>query len=157
SRPDASGIWCGKAVRMLGWRPSRSWRDYLDEDGRARKAAAPGEGGGLELAAHLVSGPNSARVSITSPNTSHRSPFNSMSCIDSMGKASSAEVCMVTPGSSMSTWTLSRLRTDSIRPSRVLQVAASIALWKLLATAQPKVRYGMLGSAPGAYCAIFSL
>src|SRR5690606_36507615 len=35
SRPDASGIWCGKAVRMLGWRPSRSWRDYLDEDGRA--------------------------------------------------------------------------------------------------------------------------
>lgn len=47
SRPDASGIWCGKAVRMLGWRPSRSWRDYLDEDGRARKAAAPGEGGGL--------------------------------------------------------------------------------------------------------------
>lgn len=34
SRPDASGISCEKAVRLLGWRPSRSWRDYLGEDGR---------------------------------------------------------------------------------------------------------------------------
>ncbi|MFG1957568.1 NAD-dependent epimerase/dehydratase family protein [Nonomuraea sp. NPDC049028] len=38
SRPDASGISCAKAVRMLGWAPKRSWRDYLDEDGRALKA-----------------------------------------------------------------------------------------------------------------------
>ncbi|MEU8142404.1 NAD(P)-dependent oxidoreductase [Nonomuraea sp. NPDC048901] len=37
SRPDASGISCAKAVRMLGWAPKRSWRDYLDEDGRALK------------------------------------------------------------------------------------------------------------------------
>jgi nucleoside-diphosphate-sugar epimerase len=35
-RPDASGISCAKAKRMLGWRPARTWRDYLDEDGRLR-------------------------------------------------------------------------------------------------------------------------
>ena len=35
-RPDASGISTAKAVRMLGWNPRRSWRDYLDEDGRLR-------------------------------------------------------------------------------------------------------------------------
>lgn len=34
-RPDASGLSCAKAMRMLGWRPTRSWRDHLDEDGRA--------------------------------------------------------------------------------------------------------------------------
>ena len=37
-RPDASGIDCAKAHRMLGWRPRRSWRDYLDENGNARTA-----------------------------------------------------------------------------------------------------------------------
>ncbi|SDH48071.1 NAD-dependent epimerase/dehydratase family protein [Nonomuraea jiangxiensis] len=37
SRPDASGISCAKAYRLLGWSPKRSWRDYLDEDGRARR------------------------------------------------------------------------------------------------------------------------
>lgn len=36
-RVDASGISCAKAHRMLGWRPSRSWRDYLDDEGRARR------------------------------------------------------------------------------------------------------------------------
>jgi nucleoside-diphosphate-sugar epimerase len=35
-RPDASGISTAKAVRMLGWNPRRSWRDYLDEEGRLR-------------------------------------------------------------------------------------------------------------------------
>jgi nucleoside-diphosphate-sugar epimerase len=35
-RVDASGISCAKAHRMLGWRPTRSWRDYLDEQGHAR-------------------------------------------------------------------------------------------------------------------------
>ena len=35
ARADASGISCEKAHRMLGWRPTRSWRDYLDEDGRS--------------------------------------------------------------------------------------------------------------------------
>ncbi|MFD1540653.1 NAD-dependent epimerase/dehydratase family protein [Nonomuraea guangzhouensis] len=35
ARPDASGISCAKAVRLLGWAPKRSWRDYLDEEGRA--------------------------------------------------------------------------------------------------------------------------
>lgn len=35
SRPDASGISSEKAQRMLGWTPTRSWRDYLDADGRA--------------------------------------------------------------------------------------------------------------------------
>jgi UDP-glucose 4-epimerase len=36
SRPDASGVSCAKAHRLLGWSPKRSWRDYLDKDGRAR-------------------------------------------------------------------------------------------------------------------------
>jgi len=34
SRPDASGISSAKATRLLGWQPTRSWRDYLDENGR---------------------------------------------------------------------------------------------------------------------------
>jgi UDP-glucose 4-epimerase len=36
AREDASGISCAKAQRLLGYSPSRSWNDYLDEDGRAR-------------------------------------------------------------------------------------------------------------------------
>ncbi|MFF0769064.1 NAD-dependent epimerase/dehydratase family protein [Nonomuraea wenchangensis] len=36
ARPDASGVSCAKAHRLLGWTPKRSWRDYLDENGRAR-------------------------------------------------------------------------------------------------------------------------
>jgi len=35
ARPDASGISSAKAMRLLGWKPTRSWRDYLDENGRA--------------------------------------------------------------------------------------------------------------------------
>lgn len=35
SRPDASGISSEKAQRMLGWTPKRSWRNYLDVDGKA--------------------------------------------------------------------------------------------------------------------------
>lgn len=34
-RRDASGISSAKAQRMLGFTPKRSWRDYLDADGRA--------------------------------------------------------------------------------------------------------------------------
>jgi nucleoside-diphosphate-sugar epimerase len=34
-RVDASGISCRKAMDLLGWSPKRSWRDYLDGDGRA--------------------------------------------------------------------------------------------------------------------------
>ncbi|MFI5953303.1 NAD-dependent epimerase/dehydratase family protein [Cryptosporangium sp. NPDC051539] len=34
ARPDASGINCAKAARVLGWHPRRSWRDHLDQDGR---------------------------------------------------------------------------------------------------------------------------
>ena len=34
NRPDASGISCAKADRLLGWRPTRTWRDFLDADGR---------------------------------------------------------------------------------------------------------------------------
>ncbi|MEQ4721441.1 NAD(P)-dependent oxidoreductase [Nonomuraea sp. B19D2] len=37
ARKDASGISCAKAHRLLGWNPKRSWRDYLDENGRARQ------------------------------------------------------------------------------------------------------------------------
>jgi UDP-glucose 4-epimerase len=33
-RPDASGISCVKAEKLLGWTPQRSWRDLLDIDGR---------------------------------------------------------------------------------------------------------------------------
>jgi UDP-glucose 4-epimerase len=33
-REDASGISCAKAARLLGYAPTRSWRDYLSEDGR---------------------------------------------------------------------------------------------------------------------------
>jgi uncharacterized protein YbjT (DUF2867 family) len=29
----SSGISCEKAVRLLGWKPKRSWRQFLDEDG----------------------------------------------------------------------------------------------------------------------------
>ena len=36
AREDASGISCAKAERLLGWRPTRSWRDYLDGQGRLR-------------------------------------------------------------------------------------------------------------------------
>jgi UDP-glucose 4-epimerase len=35
-RDDASSISTAKAERLLGWRPRRSWRDYLDDEGRAR-------------------------------------------------------------------------------------------------------------------------
>ena len=35
-REDCSGISIGKARRMLGYDPTRSWRDYLDEDGHLR-------------------------------------------------------------------------------------------------------------------------
>jgi nucleoside-diphosphate-sugar epimerase len=34
-RVDASGISTAKARRLLGWSPTRSWRDHLDSDGRA--------------------------------------------------------------------------------------------------------------------------
>jgi nucleoside-diphosphate-sugar epimerase len=33
-RTDGSGISTAKARRLLGWTPSRSWRDLLDADGR---------------------------------------------------------------------------------------------------------------------------
>lgn len=35
-REDASGISCAKAVKLLGYKPKRSWRDYLDERGRLK-------------------------------------------------------------------------------------------------------------------------
>lgn len=36
ARPDASGIDSSKAQRLLGWTPTRSWRDVLDDAGRRR-------------------------------------------------------------------------------------------------------------------------
>jgi UDP-glucose 4-epimerase len=39
SRPDASGISIAKAERLLGYAPTRSWRDYLSEDGTLLDAA----------------------------------------------------------------------------------------------------------------------
>ncbi len=48
ARPDASGISCAKAMRMLGYAPRRTWRDYLDEKGRLKPGIArpetPGPG-----------------------------------------------------------------------------------------------------------------
>jgi hypothetical protein len=45
-RTDASGVSSAKATRMLGFRPTRSWRNYIDEDGRplagGRSAARTG-------------------------------------------------------------------------------------------------------------------
>jgi len=39
-RPDArSGISIAKARRLLGYDPQRTWRDYLDDEGRLRPAA----------------------------------------------------------------------------------------------------------------------
>ena len=38
-RPDASAVDCSKARRVLGWEPKRSWRDYLDADGRPKEGA----------------------------------------------------------------------------------------------------------------------
>jgi len=35
-RPDAGGISIAKARRLLGYAPTRSWRDHLDEQGRPR-------------------------------------------------------------------------------------------------------------------------
>lgn len=35
-RPDASSISCAKAEQLLGYRPTRSWRDHLHDDGSAR-------------------------------------------------------------------------------------------------------------------------
>jgi nucleoside-diphosphate-sugar epimerase len=35
-----SGIDSSKARRLLGWTPTRSWRDVLDDDGRRRHAGA---------------------------------------------------------------------------------------------------------------------
>jgi len=36
ARDDASAVSSAKAELLLGWRPTRSWRDYLDDEGRAR-------------------------------------------------------------------------------------------------------------------------
>ena len=36
AREDASGISCAKAIRMMGYAPKRSWRDYLDAEGRLK-------------------------------------------------------------------------------------------------------------------------
>jgi nucleoside-diphosphate-sugar epimerase len=35
-REDASAVSSAKAERLLGWKPTRTWRDYLDDEGRAR-------------------------------------------------------------------------------------------------------------------------
>jgi UDP-glucose 4-epimerase len=39
SRPDASGIDTSKALSLLGWRPTRSWRTYLTDDGQPLDAS----------------------------------------------------------------------------------------------------------------------
>jgi nucleoside-diphosphate-sugar epimerase len=37
ARPDASAVDSSKAQRVLGWEPKRSWRDYLDGEGRLKE------------------------------------------------------------------------------------------------------------------------
>jgi UDP-glucose 4-epimerase len=48
-REDAGGISTAKAQRLLGWQPTRSWRDYLGADGvplqGARERLAAGRTG----------------------------------------------------------------------------------------------------------------
>ena len=44
AREDASGISCAKAMKMLGYAPKRSWRDYLDEQGRTPSTPPVGLG-----------------------------------------------------------------------------------------------------------------
>ena len=39
AREDASGISCAKAGRLIGYRPTRSWRDYLSPDGELLETA----------------------------------------------------------------------------------------------------------------------
>lgn len=39
SRPDASGLDCGKAKRLLGWAPKLSWRSFLDGEGKLKPDA----------------------------------------------------------------------------------------------------------------------
>lgn len=41
-RVDASGISSAKAMRLLGYSPKRSWRDYLDDEGRTKPGAGKG-------------------------------------------------------------------------------------------------------------------
>ena len=41
-REDSSGISIAKAERMLGYSPKRSWRDYLDEEGKLKRGAGQG-------------------------------------------------------------------------------------------------------------------
>jgi nucleoside-diphosphate-sugar epimerase len=43
---DACGTSIEKARRLLGWQPTRSWRDYLDADGYPRTASAATGGRG---------------------------------------------------------------------------------------------------------------
>ena len=42
AREDASGISIAKAQEMLGYSPKRSWRDYLDEEGKLKPDAGEG-------------------------------------------------------------------------------------------------------------------
>lgn len=44
-RKDASGISCAKANRLLGYTPTRSWRDYLDDAGKLRPEIRARSGG----------------------------------------------------------------------------------------------------------------
>jgi len=46
SRVDSSGISSAKAGRILGFKPTRSWRDYLDDEGRRRGPRSDPAGGG---------------------------------------------------------------------------------------------------------------
>ena len=42
SREDAAGISIAKAEKMLGYSPKRSWRDYLDAEGKLKPGAGEG-------------------------------------------------------------------------------------------------------------------
>ena len=61
SRPDASGISSEKARRMLGWTPKRSWRDYLDADGKALSSRVDFAGDAPPLNAELAEASVDAR------------------------------------------------------------------------------------------------
>jgi nucleoside-diphosphate-sugar epimerase len=65
-RVDAGGISIAKARRLLGYAPTRSWRDYLDADGRLRpEVRARSE----RLAAPGAAQPDSARAGPAPPGS----------------------------------------------------------------------------------------
>ena len=112
AREDASAISCAKAERLLGWKATRSWRDYLDDAGtgarvktgagqrpapRSRpsasargRSAAPGGSAGGGRRRRLRSPPSAARSSSASTGSTPRPCTASATRRRSCGRALAA-------------------------------------------------------------------